>query len=64
MADGMRRGMLEKREVNLKRLEKEAPNLYNGFHKLMKCCYEPGGLDRKQKEWMAIAATVASRCIP
>lgn len=50
MADGMRRGMLEKREVNLKRIEKEAPNLYNGFHKLMKCCYEPGGLDQKHKE--------------
>jgi len=64
MADDTGKGILEKREVNIKRLEKEAPNLYNGFNELMKYCYKPGALDRKQKELMAIAATIATRCIP
>jgi len=64
MADDAGKGILGKREVNIKRLEKEAPNLYNGFNELMKYCYKPGALDRKQKELMAIAATIATRCIP
>ncbi len=64
MADDTGRGILEKREVNIKRLEREVPNLYNGFNELMKYCYKPGALDRKQKELMAIAATIATRCIP
>jgi AhpD family alkylhydroperoxidase len=64
MADDTTRGILRKREANIKRLEKEAPNLYQGFNELMKYCYKPGALDRKQKELMAVAATVATRCIP
>jgi len=58
------RGILEKREANIKRLEKEAPNLYRGFSELMAYCYKPGALNRKQKELMAIAASVATRCVP
>jgi AhpD family alkylhydroperoxidase len=30
----------------------------------MKYCYKPGALDRKQKELMAVAASVATRCVP
>jgi hypothetical protein len=42
MADDTTRGILRKREANIKRLEKEAPNLYQGFNELMKYCYKPG----------------------
>ena len=56
--------ILDKRKVNRDRLEKEAPNLYNGFNELVKYYYKPGALDRKQKELMAVAASVATRCIP
>jgi AhpD family alkylhydroperoxidase len=58
------RDILKKGEANIKRLEKEASNLYRGFSELMAYCYKPGALDRKQKELMAVAATVAVRCIP
>jgi AhpD family alkylhydroperoxidase len=58
------RDILGKREANMKRLEKEAPNLYHGFSEFITYCFKPGALDRKQKELMAVAATVAVRCIP
>jgi AhpD family alkylhydroperoxidase len=58
------RDLLGKREANMKRLEKEAPNLCHGFIELITDCFRPGALDRKQKELMAVAATVAVRCIP
>jgi len=58
------KNILDKRKVNRDRLEKEAPNLYNGFNELVKYYYKPGALDRKQKELMAVAASVATRCIP
>ena len=64
MADDTTRDILEKRETNIKRLEKEAPDLCQGFNELMKYCYKPGALDRKQKELMAVAASVATRCVP
>lgn len=58
------RDLLGKRESNTKRLEKEAPNLCHGFREFITDCFRPGVLDRKQKELMAVAATVAVRCIP
>ena len=56
--------ILKKRKANRKRLEKEAPDLYNGFSELMKYYYKPGVLHRKYKELMAVTAAVATRCIP
>lgn len=56
--------ILKKRKSNRERLEKEAPDLYHGFNELMKHYYKHGALDRKQKELMAVAAAVATRCIP
>ncbi len=58
------RDLLGKREANMRRLEKEAPNLCHGFSEFITDCFRPGALDRKQKELMAVAATVAVRCIP
>lgn len=56
--------ILKKRKSNRERLEKEAPDIYHGFNELMKHYYKHGALDRKQKELMAVAASVATRCIP
>lgn len=56
--------ILVRREVNRQRLEKEAPNLFQGFNELMKYYYKPGALTRREKELMAVAASVATRCIP
>lgn len=56
--------ILKKRTGNRKRLEKEAPDLYNGFNEMMKHFYKPGALDRKQKELMAVTASVATGCVP
>lgn len=56
--------ILKKRTENRARLEEEASDLYNGFNDLMKHCYKHGVLDRKYKELMAVAAAVATRCIP
>ena len=61
---GSAKEIIEKRRVHRERLEREAPNLYNGFNELMKYYYKPGALDRKYKELMAIASAVATRCIP
>ncbi len=56
--------ILKKRASNRKRLEKEAPSLYNGFNDLLKQYYKPGVLNRKYKELMAVTAAVATRCVP
>jgi alkylhydroperoxidase/carboxymuconolactone decarboxylase family protein YurZ len=56
------RDLLGKREANMKRLEKEAPHLVHGFKEFITDCFRPGALDRKQKELMAVAATIAVRC--
>ncbi|MEW6261513.1 MAG: carboxymuconolactone decarboxylase family protein [Thermodesulfobacteriota bacterium] len=61
---GMAKDILKKRTKNRARLEKEAPNLFNGFNELMKHYYSPGVLERKYKELMAVAASVATRCLP
>jgi len=60
---GVAGDILKNRANNIKRLEKEAPELFNGFE-LLKHYYKPGALDRKTKELMAVAAAVATRCVP
>ena len=61
---GIVKDVLKKRTGNRERLEKEAPNLYNGFNELMKHYYKHGVLERKYKELMAVTASVATRCVP
>lgn len=56
--------ILIKRKKNRDRLEKEAPNLFNGFNALMKNYYKDSALDQKYKELIAVGAAVATRCIP
>ncbi len=56
--------ILATRKANRDRLEQEAPDLYNGFNELMKYYYKPGALTRRDKELMAVTASVATRCIP
>jgi AhpD family alkylhydroperoxidase len=56
--------ILKRRAENHRRLENEAPDLFQGFNELMKCYYKPGVFDRKLKELMAVTAAVATRCIP
>ncbi|MDR7865698.1 MAG: carboxymuconolactone decarboxylase family protein [Sporomusaceae bacterium] len=56
--------ILATRKANRDRLESEAPDLYNGFNELMKYYYKPGALTRRDKELMAVTASVATRCIP
>jgi AhpD family alkylhydroperoxidase len=58
------RTILKNRTNNRKRLEKEAPDLFNGFNELMKYYYKHGALTRKQKELIAVGTAVATRCIP
>ncbi len=56
--------ILKNRKKNRERLEKEAPDLFNGFNELMRCYYNERALDLKQKELMAVTAAVATKCIP
>ena len=56
--------ILKQRMLDRERLEREAPNLYNGFNDLMRQYYKPSALERKYKELMAVTASVATRCIP
>ncbi len=56
--------ILKKRKKNRDRLEKEAPDLFNGFNALMKQYYKESALNLKQKELIAVGAAVATRCIP
>jgi AhpD family alkylhydroperoxidase len=58
------KSILENRNKNRARLEKEAPDLFRGFNDMMKCYYRHGSLERKHKELMAVAASIATRCIP
>ncbi len=63
-AGGRVRQILDKREENRRRLEKEAPPLFSGFDGLVKEYYRPGALNLKYKELIAVALSVASRCVP
>jgi AhpD family alkylhydroperoxidase len=61
---GIVKNVLKKRTENRARLEKEAPDLYNGFNELMKHFYKHGVLERKYKELMAVSASVTTHCVP
>ena len=61
---GRAKEIIESRKVSRQRLEQEAPDLFQGFADLMKRYYKHGALDRKQKELMAVACCVATRCVP
>jgi len=61
---GLAADILGNRKNNRERLEKEAPDLFNGFNGLMKSYYQHGALDRKYKELMAVTAAIATRCVP
>ena len=56
--------MLQKRTERMQRLKETAPDLSDGFNELMKCYYRHHGLERKWKELMAVACSVAMRCAP
>jgi AhpD family alkylhydroperoxidase len=63
-AAGRVKEILLKRADNRKWLEGEAPALFHGFDGLMKEYYRAGALDIKNKELIAVALSVASRCVP
>jgi AhpD family alkylhydroperoxidase len=56
--------ILTKREKNKKRMETEAPLLSNGFYRMLNEYNKPGALDPKYKELIAVAGSVATRCVP
>ena len=56
--------IISRRKADGERLENEAPDLYNGFNEMMKYYYKHGALSRREKELMALTASVAARCIP
>jgi len=58
------REILARRASNRMRLEKEAPDLYYGFGEMVAYYYKHGALDRKQKELLAVTASVATQCVP
>ena len=55
------RDMLKKRKANRQRLAKEAPDLVNGFNELVRHHSKSRAMDRKHKELMAVACSVAKR---
>ena len=55
--------LLEERRLDDERLEKNAPDLFNGFKSLVKYYYKQGALSRREKELMAVAVSVATRCL-
>lgn len=56
--------ILMRRSQNQERLKQQAPYLYEGFNELVKHCFSPGALGLKHKELIAMAVSVATRCIP
>lgn len=56
--------ILKRRSQNQERLKQQAPYLYEGFNDLAKHCFSPGALETKHKELIAVAVSVATRCIP
>jgi AhpD family alkylhydroperoxidase len=58
------RQIVEKRARDRKRLQKEAPVLFEGFDNLMKAYYAPSALDTRYKELMAVALSVSRCCVP
>ncbi len=56
--------ILKTKEINEKRLEKEAPDLYNGFMDMANHYYKEGALNTKYKQLMSVTASVATKCVP
>lgn len=56
--------IMETKLINEKRLEKEAPDLYNGFMDMAKQYYKEGALNMKYKQLMSVTAAVATKCVP
>ena len=56
--------ILDERLTNRVRMEKEAPELFQGFRELMKAYYKKGALSIRYKELMAVTASVATVCAP
>jgi pyruvate dehydrogenase E2 component (dihydrolipoamide acetyltransferase) len=56
--------ILRNRKANWERLEKDAPDLFQGYSELVKHFYKPGSVPRRDKELMSVAAAIATRCIP
>jgi AhpD family alkylhydroperoxidase len=61
---GAVRDLLNTRAKNRSRLQKEAPVLYESFDEMLKRVYQEGAISLKNKELMAVAASVATRCVP
>jgi alkylhydroperoxidase/carboxymuconolactone decarboxylase family protein YurZ len=55
---------LNKREQNTLRLKKETPNLFDGFNELVRHYYKSEALDKKQRELVAVACSIAQCCEP
>lgn len=55
---------MENKEINEERLEKEAPDLYNGFMDMANHYYKEGALSVKYKWLMSVTAAVATKCVP
>ncbi len=55
--------ILESKKINEKRLEKEAPDLYNGFMDMASHYYKEGALNIKYKQLMSVTAAVATKCV-
>ena len=58
------RSILENKEINEKRLEKEAPDLYNGFMDMVGHYYKEGALSIKNKWLMSVTAAISTKCAP
>jgi len=56
--------ILREREKKRERLRKEAPGLFNGFSGMVAASMGPGSLGRKEKELIAVAGSVITRCEP
>ena len=58
------KSILENKEINEKRLEREAPDLYNGFMDMANHYYKEGALNIKYKWLMSVTAAIATKCVP
>jgi len=57
-------GMAKSLNPAVSELHKTAPEAMQAFHALGAAALEPGALDTKTKELMAVAISVAVRCDP
>lgn len=57
------KSILENKEINEKLLEKEAPDLYNGFMSMANQYYKEGALSTKYKWLMSVTAAITTKCV-